>query len=293
LQNQHNDYNSLLLADGRTLCYQLFGDPLGYPVLYCHGFPGSRLEAQLAHKAGCDLGACIIAVDRPGFGHSDFQPDRQMLDWVDVSRTLMDSLGHQQFSVIGISGGSPYAMLIGEYLHSRVHRLGIVCGLGDLSNPSSDELMSLAQRSAIKFARTFHKPALFLNHYPIGTFIKLSPEITFRLLLSAVPQADYAELVNAEAGQIMMDSIREAFAQGGRGPAWDFYLATRQWQCNPAAVKASTFLWHGNLDTTVPVGMGQRHAELIPHCTAEFLPDESHFSLPIKHIKRILATLLP
>ena len=247
----------------------------------------------MAHKAGCDLGACIIAVDRPGFGRSDFQPDRQMLDWVDVSRTLMDSLGHQQFSVIGISGGSPYAMLIGEYLHSRVHRLGIVCGLGDLSSPGSEQQMGLAQRSAIKFARTHHRLALFLNRYLVATAIRRFPETALKLLLSAAPQVDHAELAKAEASQIILDSIQEAFAQGGRGPAWDFYLATRQWQSNPAAVKTNTFLWHGNLDTTVPVSMGQRHAELIPHCTAEFLPDEGHFSLPIKHIKHILFTLLP
>jgi pimeloyl-ACP methyl ester carboxylesterase len=39
--------NSLTLPDGRKVAYAEFGQPDGYPVLYFHGSPSSRLEPLL------------------------------------------------------------------------------------------------------------------------------------------------------------------------------------------------------------------------------------------------------
>ena len=36
--------NVLILPDGRKLAYAEFGNPDGYPVLYFHSSPGSRIE---------------------------------------------------------------------------------------------------------------------------------------------------------------------------------------------------------------------------------------------------------
>ena len=76
------------LPDGRVLCHAEFGDPAGTPVFYFHGFPGSRLEAQVVHSIGAAGGARILAIDRPGFGGSEFQPGRTLADWPDDVRAL-------------------------------------------------------------------------------------------------------------------------------------------------------------------------------------------------------------
>lgn len=285
-------YHTYRLPNGQTLCYQLFGEPNGYPLCYCHGFPGSRLEARLAHEAGRALHVCVIAVDRPGFGRSDFKRGRQMRDWVESASNLMDFLGHARFSVLGISGGGPYAMLMGEHLDHRIYRVGIVGGLGSLAGPGSEQVMGRAQRALIDFARAYPKSALFLYQYGMGRFMKRFPKLTLSILNSRAPAVDRTALAKPEIESIFLSSIREAFFQGGRGPAWEFYLFTHQWQANPVAVKSETFLWHGDLDVTVPVSMGHFHAQQIPRCHAEFLPREGHFSLPLNHIERILSTLI-
>ncbi|MCG8123605.1 MAG: alpha/beta hydrolase, partial [Candidatus Thiodiazotropha taylori] len=43
----NSDTHVVTLPDGRRLAYAEYGDPTGTPTLYFHGFPGSRLEAQL------------------------------------------------------------------------------------------------------------------------------------------------------------------------------------------------------------------------------------------------------
>ena len=42
--------NQITLTDGRALGFAEYGDPKGWPVMYFHGWPSSRLEAGLAAK---------------------------------------------------------------------------------------------------------------------------------------------------------------------------------------------------------------------------------------------------
>jgi pimeloyl-ACP methyl ester carboxylesterase len=76
------------LADGRALGFAEFGEPLGFPCLYFHGWPGSRLEAGLFDEAGREQNLRIIAVDRPGVGRSEFQTKRRLVDWPQDIETL-------------------------------------------------------------------------------------------------------------------------------------------------------------------------------------------------------------
>ena len=281
------------LTNGYKLSYQIYGASDGYPVCYCHGFPASRLEARCAHEVASALGVCLISADRPGFGGSDFQPNRQMRSWVQTASDLMDALGHERFSVLGISGGGPYAMLMGEHLNHRIEKLAIVCGLGNLAEPGSEQEMDRIQQAFVRFARVYSKTALGFYQHVVGPFMRRFPKTTLDILIRRAPKVDRIELDKPETALIIIDAIREAFAQGGRGAAWELYILTHQWQANPAAIKSETLLWHGDNDAVVPVSMGRRHAELIPHCSAEFLPDDGHFSLPLNHMERILSKLIP
>ena len=71
----------LRLDDGRELAFRELGDPTGTPVFAFHGTPGShRMFGPMAADAS-RLGIRLIAPDRPGYGASDYLPDRRLLDW--------------------------------------------------------------------------------------------------------------------------------------------------------------------------------------------------------------------
>ncbi len=95
---------TLSLRDGRRLGYGEYGKPDGEPGFYFHGHPGSRLEPQFADEAAADAGVRIIALDRPGYGLSDFQPHRTILDWPRDVGEAADMLGLDRFSVLGSLG---------------------------------------------------------------------------------------------------------------------------------------------------------------------------------------------
>lgn len=117
----------ITLIDRRTLCYAEFGDPDGYPVIAIHGFPGCRLDPWPHHRLLARNHIRLISPDRPGSGHSTFQPSRRVLDFPSDMLELADHLGLGRFGVLGISGGGPYAVACARYIPSdRISVLGLL-----------------------------------------------------------------------------------------------------------------------------------------------------------------------
>ncbi|PJE62545.1 alpha/beta hydrolase, partial [Candidatus Roizmanbacteria bacterium CG10_big_fil_rev_8_21_14_0_10_39_6] len=121
--------NIITLRDGRNLGYALYGDKKGTPLFYFHGWPSSRFDGTRVDKAAQKLHIKIIALDRPGIGISDYKKDRTLLGFSDDIVELADYLGFQKFSVMGVSGGGPYAAVCAYKLPKRVKRAAIVVGL--------------------------------------------------------------------------------------------------------------------------------------------------------------------
>src|SRR6478672_10796406 len=103
---------SLRLADSRQLAWYEYGDAAGSPCIYTTGTPASGLAGGTYDKAAAEAGVRWISVDKPGYGHSDLQPGRTLLDWPADVRALADHLGLERFAVAGESGGGPFALAL-------------------------------------------------------------------------------------------------------------------------------------------------------------------------------------
>jgi pimeloyl-ACP methyl ester carboxylesterase len=127
--------NYITLRDGRRLGFAEFGDRQGKPVFYFHGFPGSRLEARLADRISRESKIRFIGIDRPGYGLSSLKPGRTFVDWADDVIGLADALGVDRFSILGVSGGGPYAAACACKIPDRLDTIGIICGMGPVDVP--------------------------------------------------------------------------------------------------------------------------------------------------------------
>jgi pimeloyl-ACP methyl ester carboxylesterase len=115
------------LADGRRLGYGEYGVRGGTPVLLFHGRPGGRQFDQ--GRAVIDAGGWLFVLERPGFGLSDPQPGRTLLDWPADVTAFADTFGFERFAVVGFSAGGPYALACGYSLPDRVAVVGLVCAV--------------------------------------------------------------------------------------------------------------------------------------------------------------------
>ncbi len=277
--------------DGRQVSYAEFGDRAGKPVIYCHGFPGSRLEARLADDAALGLGIRLIAPDRPGFGSSSFVADRRLSDWGRGLADLANGLALQHFHLIGVSGGAPYAMAAGLHLAERIERIAIVCGLGEMTGDHPTADMNLAEAASLEFYRRSPKIAFWSYLHVIGPLLRRSPELIFRILVGRSPLADRTVLKIPYVRDAIVASFSEAFREGSRGPAYELGLLTQPWGIDPSHLNVPVQLWHGDADHTVPEAMARRHASLLPDVRAHFIPGEGHFSLIVRYMREILASL--
>ena len=151
-----NDVSMVQLRDGRSLAWAEYGDPSGKPVLYFHGFPGSRIEPALGADDLARTEARLIAIDRPGFGGSTFQPGRRLLDWPNDVASFADSLALDRFACMGVSGGGPYVLACALRLGERLTRAAIVCGVGPLD--TADGCLRPGTRGAGLEAQLYARP---------------------------------------------------------------------------------------------------------------------------------------
>ena len=285
------DDKTLQLEDGRLLGYAVYGDPEGRPIFYFHGFPGSRLEARLADHVAARLGVRLIALERPGFGLSDFKPGRTIIEWPDDVVKIADALGINRFAAIGVSGGGPYAAACALRIPERLTTVAIVCGLGPLDSPNSTDRMNRDNHLIFVLGRRLPWLAR-ISLWRAAYQVRRNPEAMLGRMIVALPQPDKAVLARPEVKITMKDNFVEAFRSGSRGATCELLLHTRPWGFLLKDIATRVDLWHGEQDASVPATMGKYLARTIPNCRAIFYPGEGHFSLVINHMEEILSGLV-
>jgi pimeloyl-ACP methyl ester carboxylesterase len=278
------------LADGRTLACLELGDPGGVPVLYFHGYPGSRLEVRLAAGAAERLGLRMLAPDRPGFGESSFQPGRTLSDWSGDIAQLMDHFDLEYCSVVGVSGGGPYALACAAHNPERLYRVALVCALAPLVGRWSTRGM-LARNRLILALAAWSPPLARLIVSLAAYLIRRHPGRLLTHMMVNAPAADRRVLADADFQALIVASTAEALRQGNAGVSWELTLLARPWDFKLQDVLVPVRIWQGLADTIVPAAMARRLSDELPHSETRYLPDEGHLSLIVRHLDDVLTDL--
>ncbi len=280
----------LRLADGRTLACLELGDPSGVPVLYFHGYPGSRLEARTAAAAAARLGVRLLAVDRPGFGQSTFQPGRRIGGWATDIGALADQLALPRFSIIGVSGGGPYALACAARLAQRLHRVALVCPLSPLRLEGGKDGMLAQDRLMLGLAA--HAPPLARGVvHLLARWMRQDADRYVKFMIAGMVSPDRELFADPDYRALVQQSTAEALRQGGRGAAWELTLIARPWDFQLREVRMPVSLWQGLADQILPAAMARRLAAALPECNTHYFPGEGHLSLVVRHIGKVLADL--
>lgn len=285
-----DDTSLLTLADGRLLGYCEYGDPNGSPVVYCHGYPASRLQAALADPVARELGLRIVSADRPGFGRSSPQPGRTLLDWPQDVAALADALDLGRFAVLGVSGGGPYALACGFALADRVTAVSVVCGLAPLTAPGMLAHTNWLARTSFWFARRAPFLLKVLHTLIILAVMRPHPERVLRWL-AGKSTADRKLLDREEMLGGIAVPVSESFRQGPGGAVAEFPLYAQDWGFGLGRIRVPVQIWQGDADTTVPLAHARYLAQALPNAKLIVVPGEGHFSLPVLHMEEIFAAL--
>ncbi|MEM8931047.1 MAG: alpha/beta hydrolase, partial [Acidobacteriota bacterium] len=149
MSHSSTDDLSMHLPDGRRLGYVELGDADGLPLIFFHGTPGSRKMFDADELMARIPGLRLILPERPGYGLSDPQPDRTLLDWPQDVAALADQLGLDRFAVGGISGGGPHALACAHRQSDRLTHTIVLASPAPACFPGATRGMAFGNRLAM------------------------------------------------------------------------------------------------------------------------------------------------
>jgi pimeloyl-ACP methyl ester carboxylesterase len=283
---------TLQLPDGRTLGFAEYGSPAGDVLVYCHGYPGSRLEAAIlsAHAAAAQVR--VLSLDRPGFGRSSFHEGRSLLDWPHDLVALTEHLGIGRFAVMGASGGAPYALACARQIPAHLLSCGIVSTIAPVAlatNWQNRVVVFLVQRTPWLFTRLLGATA---RSFRDERHAKEALTKTARHMGQPDREALFAQgVVDGQLDELAA-SAREAYRQGVRGAVSEARLYARDWGFRLEDIAFQPlYLWHGVRDTHAPIEIARAVAGKLARCQATYYPDEGHFSTLLNHQPEFFASL--
>ncbi len=280
------------LPDGRVLGCSEYGVADGKPVFYFHGYPASRFEARLAEPAAFKLGLRIVALDRPGYGLSDFTPEHRIDGWPDDVAAAARGLGIERFAVLGISGGGPYALACAFRIPERLSAVALVGGLGPVYQPWARRDLRPFARLGVFLARKASRSLWPIYGSVPAQMMRRYPARAYALVTAFAQEADRRVLERPEVREALMASMCEAQRQGPAASLHELGLYARPWGFDLTSIGVPVTLWQGGCDRVVPPAHGHYQSRELPRGRLRLLPEEGHFSLPINRMDEILRDLV-
>jgi pimeloyl-ACP methyl ester carboxylesterase len=279
---------TILLPDGRRLGYAESGDPGGKPMFLFHGQPGNRLLRHPDDGLTASLGVRLISVDRPGYGLSDFQPGRKILNWPNDVVALADALGYEQFAVAGFSAGGPYAAACAYKIPTRLTKVALISS----APPMHLREIRLKMPTFIRFNDLLNRfpPFLYGSMQLSWRYFRRNPQSFIQLGLQRSSPADVAVFNKPEMASLVLAMWEENLRIPSQGYAYDAQLLLGDWGFRLQDISMRVYYWHGEADANSLPTWGHVIASSLPDCQAVFWPGEGHFGW-VNHWTEILEEL--
>jgi pimeloyl-ACP methyl ester carboxylesterase len=239
--------------------------------------PGARRQVPPAgRRAAEELGLRVVCVERPGVGYSTDHAYRDLRDWAADASAVADRLGHEQFLVVGLSGGGPYALACAHELPDRVVAVGL---MGSLVPTAGDEA---AAAGLVALSRRFNGILTALRR-PLGLglwgFVRAVNPLAHPLyqgFARVMPEGDRRVLTDPALEAIFVDDLTVGGRHQFQAMVNDLVLIGRPWGFRLADVGVPVRWWHGDSDPFVPLEQAQRTGAILPDCELVVRAGESH-----------------
>jgi len=251
----------------RTVQTREAGDEDGFPVVYFHGTPGSRLDLVFGDAVADDT--VVVA----------------------------DALGLADFATLGMSGGGPFALATAAVGGDRVTGVGVASGAGPFRLvPGAVEALDEMDTAANALLPEDPGAAAEAFGLAFEGLRQVVLEGDDRAVLAA-----FAERLSARDRRVLEDpgygpsvfaSMREGLRPGVDGAAWDNVAWIGPWDVDLDRVRCPVHLWYGEEDRFAPMAHGEWLADRLADARLVRRSGEGHFGIA-DHLAEMLAVLAP
>jgi pimeloyl-ACP methyl ester carboxylesterase len=283
--------DQLLMRSGRKLEIHEYGDPHGHPIFFFHGLIGSHYQASYIADEAREAGLRLIAPNRAGVGKSEFTRRTTPLEAVADVEDVAAALGLDEFNVIGISGGTPYALATLYRLDSRVKTITVISGMGPMRLPGALHGMDRRRRVFLEIGARYPRVSLRAFHKAQVRF-RENPDRTLGRLIQTWSASDQRLFEREDVYGLFMRDLHEVFTAGigAAGLAQELSLYRNYgFSLRDLPRDKRITLWHGLEDTIVPPAMAWKMTKALPNCETHFVSG-GHF-MAIEAAPQIVARL--
>jgi pimeloyl-ACP methyl ester carboxylesterase len=278
----------LLEADNRKISYRRIGSG-ARKIIFFHGFPGSSVQIEFFRPFLETFDLDVICVDRPGYGETLARGPNQFEDVTHTVEAVVASVAWTSYELVSVSGGTPFVFAFLRNAHEvaeAIRRVSIISGLGPVASSGFETFVNWRSKCATQI----------LARVP-GRFIKRGVPLegrwrfaTLGLVGMMLPASgrDRAVFRDPRVSKILLQSLHEAFQQGGEGPKRDAWSFFSKWGFDIGAYRGAIEIWHGSEDVILLPAMAKRMATLVPRARLRILEGEGHYSPSIARLGDIL-----
>ncbi len=287
-------FDAVTLGDGNVVEYWDGGAPSGPTVLFQPGTPGSRWMGVHLHAEALDAGVRLVSVSRPGYGGSTpVAPGLRRV--AEASLGLLDALGVDEVSALGVSGGGPYALATAAVGGPRIRAVGVAGGVAEwpvVDDPTPDDAdergwVDAAKAGDVAAARQGYLDQARLFLAPL---LAMDDETMVATFFGNLPGGGSRRDADPGFRAVWATDLREALRTYD-GFVRDNLSWSVPWDVELGAVTAPAFLWYGADDQMVPVRHGQWIADRLPGARLEVVPGAGHGAAVFDHVPEMLRAL--
>ena len=272
------------LRNGNNIGHSFFGNKRNFPIFYFHGWPGSRFELRNIplKKKKC----FIIALERPGYGISDPISNFKITDWPKIVLESANKLKIKKFSIIGVSGGAPFALACANKIKSKILKsVAIVCPLAPhnakgMRNGRVGMLLNYGKKPITSWLLINFLRIRLLNSDTEKSFARWKNKIP-------LPKSD-SKLFTIDRGIKLMENFKEAIKHGTTGVHRDANLYSKDWGFKLKNIERKIFVWHGEKDLTVPIITNKYYKKKLKNKKIFIKSNEGHFSICYNFMNKII-----
>lgn len=251
-------------------------------MLWFHGTPGARRQVpEAARRYANEHGVRLLGIDRPGCGLSTAHLYHRLAEYSYDLGPALNRLGIDKFSVVGLSGGAPYALAAAHSFPDRVPSIGI---LGGVVPSGGDEgtkggLVGIANKFAPILPMMAEPAGAALQTLirAVGRFESLGPSL-LKLYGMTTPPRDREFLADPDNAEMFLDDIINSGRHGMKSVVFDGVLFTRYWGFSVRDVTQPVIWWQGDKDNIVPLSHAQHIVKLLPNAELRILEGGGHLS---------------
>jgi pimeloyl-ACP methyl ester carboxylesterase len=265
------------VSDPLTITYRYIKAPKAKGcVVFFHGFPGDADQGLIFNPVALEQGYSLLSLDRPGYRGSSALHFGDLKVMSLVLEALLEDLKIEKFSLVGYSGGAPYALTAAKYFGDRAERVAILCGLAPIGRTE----LKLKYKIASKLLNSF-RPIVLRNL--VHHVTKIIPfDETSSLFKIPMPKADRIVMRDLYYRTEVFKSISIIKDGGASGLMFDGLGYQQDWSKAAASVQDKVKFWHGDEDGVLSINVMDTYKEICPRSTFETWTGEGHFSLPVK-----------